>query len=104
MAVDPYMAGALVMVLGLVACVAILFSMRDQNSGPAQVTVCSVRCPVHQEVAVVEFVERTRTGIRLLGVESCSIRGADERCREQCRAFTRVLGVLRTCEASIARG
>lgn len=103
MTVDPSMVGSLAMVLGLVVCVGILFTMRDQNFGPAQVTVCSVRCPIRQQVAVVEFVERTSTGMRMRGVESCSIRGSDDRCREQCRSFTRVLGVLRTYEASVAR-
>ncbi len=103
MTVDPYVAGSLVMVLGLAGCVAILFLLRDQESKPAQVTVCSVRCPVHQQTAVVEFVERTSTGIRLRAVESCSIQARDVHCRQQCRYFTRVLGVMRTCEASVAR-
>ncbi len=105
MSVDPYIVVALSAAAVLALCVGILFTMRDRTSAPAHVAVCSLRCPARKEPAVVAFLEHTTTGIPIRAVESCSLRGINERCEEECRYSKRVeLGMLRRCQTSPARG
>ncbi len=83
-ALDPYAVAATMLVLALAACVATLVLLRDRESSPPRLVIWKVWCRERGGRAVVDFVERVHTGLRLREVRHCSLRGAGERCSEEC--------------------
>ncbi len=83
-AFDPYMMAGLVVCLLLMLCVHVLYLMRDTEWAPPHLVSRSVWCADKRRRAVVDFVERTQTGLMTRAVQSCSLRGAGEHCREEC--------------------
>ncbi len=82
---DPYLIAGLSLCIVLAACLAIMFMMRDRRSIPPHLVSRSVWCGRHRQVATVEFIERTSTGLTLRTVQHCSVRAHSERCGEPCR-------------------
>ncbi len=85
MTIDPYVAGALSMMLVLLLCVGVMFIMRDRQWAPAHPVRRTLWCDQHRQTATVEFIERTRTGMTVRWVQSCSLGAAGQRCGQQCR-------------------
>jgi hypothetical protein len=83
LAIDPYVVMALALSLLLMLCVAIMVVMRDPDWAPPRTISRSVWCPTHRQRAVVDFVERTRTGLTLRSVQHCPLRSGG-RCHEEC--------------------
>ena len=83
-ALDPYAVAATIMVLTLAACVASLVLLRDRESAPPRLVTWKVWCSERGGRAVVDFVERVHTGLRLREVRRCSLRGDGEHCHEEC--------------------
>lgn len=86
---DPYTVFALGLVLLLSLCLLALFEIRDRQWTPPHPVSESVWCPAHGQRVVVDFVERVETGLTLRSVEHCPLRGAGERCGEECRDVAR---------------
>lgn len=84
---DPYAVAATTLVLSLAICVAILVLLRDREFSPPRLVTWRVWCAERGGRAVVDFVERVQTGLRLREVRRCSLRGASERCSEDCRGL-----------------
>jgi hypothetical protein len=84
-ALDPYAVAATTMVLTLAVCVASLVLLRDRESAPPRFVTWKVWCGERGgRRAVVDFVERVQTGLRLREVRGCSLRGDGQRCSEEC--------------------
>jgi len=90
---DPYVALGLAMTGTLVACLAILFLMRDTTFAPPRKVSESVYCPTYERRVVVDFIDRVRTGLRYRSVEHCPLREEDERCGEDCCVVRQVPSV-----------
>ena len=86
-ALDPCAVAATTMVLILAACVATFVLMRDPEFGPPKLVTWKGWCAERGRRAVVDFVERIQNGLRLRDVRRCSLRGANERCSEECRGL-----------------
>lgn len=85
MTIDPYVAGALSMTLVLLLCLGVMFAMRDRHWAAAHLVRRTLWCDQHRQTATVEFIERTRTGMTVRWVQSCSLGAAGQRCGQQCR-------------------
>ena len=85
MTIDFYVAGALSMALILLLCLGVMFIMRDRQWASAHLVRRTLWCDQHRQAATVEFIERTRTGMTVRWVQSCSRGAAGQRCGQQCR-------------------
>lgn len=81
---DPFAVAATALVAILAACVAILVLMRDRESAPPRLISWQVWCAERGQRAVVDFVERVQTGLRMREVRQCSLLQPGERCSEEC--------------------
>ena len=81
---DPYILFALGIVIALSVCLVILFRVRDTEWVPPHAVSESLWCPIHRRRVAVDLVERVETGLKLRSVEHCPLRGASERCDEEC--------------------
>jgi hypothetical protein len=80
---DPIVMMGLGIAVALLACLTMLYSMRDPAWSAPRVVSESVWCPVHRGRVAVDFIERVTTGMASRSVRSCPLRGV-ERCGEAC--------------------
>ena len=72
------------LIVALLAVVALLVSLRDQEHAAPRLVSRTVWCPRHKRMAVVEFNERVQTGMAFRSAHNCPLRKPGEKCGEGC--------------------
>src|SRR5512139_1581700 len=82
---DVQLVAALAAGVALLACVVVLYAIRDRRSFPWRKVSRTVWCSLHKREATVDVEERMVTGLLDRRVTDCPIRNMGERCDESCR-------------------